>query len=122
VVKHRQGDAKPTSLATPVESTMTTSAHGPDLSSSTTWGPHEPSPRPTPATPEEASATVEVEATSSREAPRHIQRCHLPQTMIGDISQGVTRSRSYEISHFAHSTFVANFEPQNVGYALSDPD
>jgi hypothetical protein len=73
-----------------------------------------------PAAPEEAPVAVEGEKTSSREAPRHIQRRHPPQTMIGDISQHVTRSRSYEISHFAHSAFVANFEPQNVGHTLSD--
>jgi hypothetical protein len=35
------GDAELTSSATPVESTMTTLAHGLDPSSSTTWGPHE---------------------------------------------------------------------------------
>jgi hypothetical protein len=116
------GDAEPTFSATPVESATTTLTHGLDLSSSTTWGLHEPSPRPTLVTPEEASTTIEGEVTSLREAPQHIQHRHLPQTMIGDISQGVTRSRSYEISHFAHSAFVANFEPQNIGYALSDPD
>jgi hypothetical protein len=38
------GDDEPTSSAAPVESVMTTSAHGSDLSSSTTWGPHEPPP------------------------------------------------------------------------------
>jgi hypothetical protein len=36
------GEAKPTYSAAPVESAMTTSAHGPDPSSSTTWGLHEP--------------------------------------------------------------------------------
>jgi hypothetical protein len=105
------GDVEPISSATPVESTMTTSAHRPNPSSSTTWGLCEPPPQLAPATPEEAPAVVEGEATSSREAPRHIQRRHPPQTMIGDISQRVTRSRSYKISHFAHSAFVANFEP-----------
>ena len=60
--------------------------------------------------------------TSSREAPRHIQRRHPPQTMIGNIDQQVTRSRSYHISDFAHSTFVASFEPRDVGHALSDPN
>jgi hypothetical protein len=35
------GDVEPISLATLVESAMTTSAHGPDQSSSTTWGPCE---------------------------------------------------------------------------------
>jgi hypothetical protein len=116
------GDVEPTSSAVLVESMTTTSAHGPDPSSSTTWGPHEPPPQPTPVAPEEALATVKGEATSSREAPRHIQHRHPPQTMISDISQRVTRSRSYEISHFAHSIFVANFEPQNVRHALSNPD
>jgi hypothetical protein len=72
------GDVEPISLATPVESVMTTLAHGPDPSSSTTWGLHEPPPQPTPAAPEEAPAIVEGEATSSREAPRHIQHRHLP--------------------------------------------
>jgi hypothetical protein len=38
------GDVEPTSLATPIKSAMTTSAHGPNPSSSTTWGPCEPPP------------------------------------------------------------------------------
>ena len=75
-----------------------------------------------PAAPEEAPAAVEGEATSSREAPRHIQRRHPPQTMIGNIDQRVTRSRSYQNSHFTHSTFIVSFEPCDVGHALSDPD
>jgi hypothetical protein len=105
------GDVEPTSSATPIESAMTTLAHDPDPSSSTTWGPYEPPPQHALTEPEEAPAIVEGEATSSREEPRHIQRRHPPQTMIDDISQRVTRSRSYEILHFAHSAFVANFEP-----------
>jgi hypothetical protein len=47
------GDAEPTSLAAPIKSVPTTSAHGPDPSSFTTWGPHELPPQPTPAAPEE---------------------------------------------------------------------
>jgi hypothetical protein len=50
----------------------TTLAHGLDPSSSTTWGLHEPPPQHMPAAPKEALATVEGEATSSREAPQHI--------------------------------------------------
>jgi hypothetical protein len=115
------GDVEPISLATPVESATTTSAHGPDPSSSTTWGSCEP-PQLALAAPDEAPTIVEGEATSLREAPRHIQCHHPPQTTIGDISQRVTCSRSYEISHFAYSAFVTNFEPQNVGHALSDSD
>ena len=40
--------------------------------------------------------------------------------MIGSIDERVTRSR--QISHFAHSAFVADFEPRDVGHALTDPD
>jgi len=71
------GDPKPTPPDAPLEPATSTSAHGPDPSSSTTWGPCEQPPQPTPAAPEEALATVEGEATSSREAPRHIQ-CRYP--------------------------------------------
>jgi hypothetical protein len=99
---------------------MTTSTHGPDPSTSTTWGPFEQLPQPVSAAPEEAPAAIEGEATSSREAPRHIQRRHPPQTMIGNIDQRVMWSRSYEILHFAHSAFIASFEPHDVGHALSD--
>jgi hypothetical protein len=55
-----------------------------------------------------------------REAPHQIVRHHPPELMIGDIDQRVTRNRS--IHHFAHSAFVANFEPKDIGRALSDPD
>jgi hypothetical protein len=39
------GDLEPTPPAAPLES-VTTLAHGPDPSSSMTWGPHEPPPQP----------------------------------------------------------------------------
>jgi hypothetical protein len=42
--------------------------------------------------------------------------------MIEELHERVTRSRSQHISHFAHSTFVATFEPRDVGHALSDPN
>ena len=47
---------------------------------------------------------------------------HPPHTMIGDIDQRVMWSRSYHISHFAHSAFIASFEPRDVGDALSNSD
>jgi hypothetical protein len=72
------GDAELTSSAALVDSATTTSAHGPDPSSSTTWGPHELPSQPTQAAPEEALAAVDGEATSSREAPRHFQCRHPP--------------------------------------------
>jgi hypothetical protein len=74
------------------------------------------------AAPKEAPTAVEGEVTSSREAPQHIQHRHPPQTMIGDIDQRVTWSRSYHISHFAHSALVASFEPRDVGHTLSNSD
>ena len=79
------GDPKPTPPAAPLEPVTSTLAHGFDPSSSTTWGPCEQPPQPTPTTPEEAPAAVEGEATSSMGTPWHIQRRHPPQTMIGDI-------------------------------------
>lgn len=79
-------------------------------------------PQPTLAVAEEAPTTVQGEAMSSREALRHIQCHHPSETMIGDINQRVTHSRSHAISHFAHSTFVASFEPRDVGHALFDPE
>jgi hypothetical protein len=42
--------------------------------------------------------------------------------MIGELHERVTRSRSQRISHFSHSTFVATFDPRDVGHALSDPN
>ena len=53
------GDPKPTPLAAPLEPTMSTLAHGPNPSSSTTWGPFEQPPQPMLAAPEEAPAAVE---------------------------------------------------------------
>jgi hypothetical protein len=66
------GDTELTPPAAPLEPAMSTSAHSPDPSSSTTWGPCEQPPQPTSAAPKEAPAAVEGEVTSSREAPRHI--------------------------------------------------
>ncbi|XP_062197322.1 uncharacterized protein LOC133900218 [Phragmites australis] len=40
--------------------------------------------------------------------------------MIGGLHEWTTRSSSNQISHFAHSVFVANFEPKDVAHALSD--
>ena len=45
------GDHELTPPAAPLKPVMSTSAHGPDLSSSTTWGLCEQPPQPTSATP-----------------------------------------------------------------------
>ena len=63
------GDPELTPPTAPLEPTMSTLAHNPDSSSSTTLGPLEQPPQPTLATPKEALAVVEGEATSLREAP-----------------------------------------------------
>ena len=60
----------------------------------------------------------EEEATLTREAPRHIQRRHPPQQMLGDLNERVTRSKVTSIAGFAHSAFVASFEPKDIGHAL----
>ena len=60
---------------------------GPGPTSSTSRGPVEQVTQPSPAAPEEALALVEEESTSTREAPRHIQRRHPPQQMLGDLNE-----------------------------------
>jgi len=92
---------------------------GPDPTTSTSRGPIEQVTQPSPAAHEETPALVEEEATSTREAPRHIQRCHPPQQMLGDLNKRVTRSKVTSIAGFAHSAFVASFETKDVGHALS---
>jgi hypothetical protein len=42
--------------------------------------------------------------------------------MIMELHERVTRSRSQQISHFAHIAFVASFEHRDVGHALYDPN
>jgi hypothetical protein len=54
-------------------------------------------------------------------APSHIQKAHLPQQIIGNLNDRVTRSsRSAHLSYFTNTLFVALFEPRDVGHALSD--
>jgi hypothetical protein len=65
-------------------------------------------------------ADVEGEVVSRREAPSRVQVDHPPSKIIGDTNERTTRSRSKNASHFAHSAFVATFEPKDIGHALSD--
>jgi hypothetical protein len=108
------GDPEPTPLATLVEPASTTLADRPDPTSSTTWGPLEPVLAKTGG----VEAAVDGEATYSRTAPHHVQRDHPPQQMIGEIDERITRSTYQQMSHFAHSAFVASFEPRDVGHAF----
>lgn len=113
------GDPEPTPPAAPLDPATTTTVRGPDPSSSTSWGPNDQFPS---LAPEGAPATAEGEATSSRTAPLHIQHRHPPETMIGNLNEHVTRNKSYHISHFAHSAFAADFEPKDIGHAMSNAD
>jgi len=42
--------------------------------------------------------------------------------VIGDINVRMTRSRSGAIGTFAHTAFIASFEPRDVGHTLSNPN
>ena len=40
--------------------------------------------------------------------------------MLGDLNERVTRYKVTSIAGFAHSVFVASFEPKDIGHTLSD--
>jgi hypothetical protein len=64
---------------------------------------------------------VEREIIFDQGAPSHIQKAHPPQQIIGNLNKRVARSsRSAHLSYFTNTLFVALFEPQDVGHALSD--
>src|SRR6266540_3404867 len=106
----------------PAPPASTTFINGPS-STSTTRGPRlEPLQNGVEAEGQEEQAAVEGEVTSAREAPRLVRRAHPPKHIIGNLNERTTRSKVNQISHFAHSAFVASFEPRDVGHALSDPN
>jgi hypothetical protein len=74
-------------------------AHVPSTSTTTTTVQDGRSPTPTTIQQDQVEAAAEGEVVSKREAPR-----------------------SRNVCHFAHSTFVATFEPKDIGHALSDPN
>jgi transposase InsO family protein len=57
---------------------------------------------------------------SRREPPRRVQVDHPASRIISDMNKRTTRSRVRNNSHFAHAAFVATFEPNDIGHALSD--
>jgi hypothetical protein len=64
---------------------------------------------------------IEGEIISEQGAPSHVQKTHPPQQIIGNMNERVTcSSRSANLSCFTTTLFVALFEPQDVGHALSD--
>jgi hypothetical protein len=80
----------------------------------------DPSPTPTTTNQDQGEAAVEWEVVSRREPPRRVQVDHPASRIICDMNERTTRSRVQNNSHFAHAAFVANFEPKDIGHALSD--
>src|SRR5438105_15192868 len=58
-----------------------------------------------------------------QEKPRALSGKHIHLNIsLGNLNERTTRSKVNQISHFAHSAFVASFEPRDVGHALTDPN
>jgi hypothetical protein len=67
------------------------------------------------------ASQVEGEIIFEPRAPSHNQKAHPPQQIIGNLNEKVTRfSMLAHLSYFTNTLFVALFEPQDVGHALSD--
>jgi hypothetical protein len=79
-----------------------------------------PSPTPPTIQQHQVEVAAEGEVVSRREALRRIQVDHPPSRIIGDINERTTRSMSRNVSHFAHSAFVATFELKDIGHTLCD--
>jgi hypothetical protein len=88
--------------------------HVPSTSTMTTIVRDGPFPTSTTNQQDQVEAAVEGEVVSRKRAPRHVQVDHLPSTIIGDINEHMTRSRSRNISHFAQLAFAAIFEPNTL--------
>ncbi|WVZ95767.1 hypothetical protein U9M48_041491 [Paspalum notatum var. saurae] len=70
-----------------------------------------------------AGPTEDVgEVTTEPQPSQMVQRDHPSRNITGGLNERVTRSRSTSLAVFAHSAFLASFEPHDVGHALSDPN
>src|SRR5438105_1317002 len=96
----------------PTPPASTTFINGPSSTSTTREPRLEPLRNGVEAEGQEEQAAVEGEVASAREAPRLVRRVHPPQHIIGNLNERTTRSKVNQISHFAHSAFVASFEPE----------
>jgi hypothetical protein len=92
--------------------------HVPSTSTTMTTVQDGPSPTSPTIQQDQVEAAAEGKVLSRREAPRRVQVEHPPSRIIGDINERTTRLRSRNASHFAHSAFVAIFEPKDIGHAL----
>jgi hypothetical protein len=96
------------------------SASSPDLVSASTLEAEAPQ-ATTSSTAIVEESRVEGEIISELGAPSHIQKAHLPQQIMGNLSERVIRSsRLAHLSCFTNTLFVALFEPRDIGHALSD--
>jgi hypothetical protein len=92
--------------------------HVPSTSTTLTMVQDGPSPTVPRIQQDQVEAATEGEVVSRREAPRRVQVDHPPSRIISDINERTARSRFRNASHFAHSAFVATFEPKDIGHAL----
>jgi hypothetical protein len=79
-----------------------------------------PSPTPTMTNTNQGEVAVEGEVASRREPPRRVQVDHPTSRIIGDMNEHTTRSRVRNNSLLSHASFVATFEPKDIGQMLSD--
>jgi hypothetical protein len=96
--------------------------HVPSTSTTMTTVHDGPSPTPPTIQQDQVEATAVGGGCLQVRGMRRVQVDHPPSRIIGDINERTTQSRSKNASHFAHSTFVATFEPKDIGHALSDPN
>jgi hypothetical protein len=94
----------------------------PATSTMTTTVQDGPSPTPPAIQQDQVEVAAEGEVASRREGPRRVLVDHPPSVIISDINECSTWSRSRNASNFAHSAFVATFEPKDIGHALPDPN
>ncbi|WVZ51168.1 hypothetical protein U9M48_002334 [Paspalum notatum var. saurae] len=112
------GDTAPAAAPEPAASLSEDDEGAPVHSPSTTW---EQPPLDPPV--HAAGPTEDIkEVTTEPKPSRMIQWDHPSRNIIGGLNERVTRSRSTSLAHFAHSAFVASFEPHDNGHALSDPN
>jgi hypothetical protein len=67
------------------------------------------------------ASRVEGDIVYEPGAHSYIQKAHPPRQIIGNLNKRVTHfSRSAHLAYFTNTFFVALFEPQYVGHAISD--
>ncbi|WVZ83013.1 hypothetical protein U9M48_030204 [Paspalum notatum var. saurae] len=112
------GDTAPATAPEPPTSLSEDDEGAPAPTPSTTWE------QPLLDPPVHAAGPAEDvgEVTTEPQPSRMVQRDHPSRNIIGGLNERVTRSRSTSLAVFAHSAFVASFEPHDVGHALSDPN